>query len=98
MTQQHDDGQVYEHMSMNVSEPSQAICAPVTLAQLVSAMSMFAAERDWGQFHTPRNLLLALVRLACRGGGEVGARRASGAPPWPGSIPRLADQTEGESG
>ncbi len=26
---------------------------------------MFAAERDWEQFHTPRNLLLALV-------GEVG--------------------------
>lgn len=25
----------------------------------------FAAERDWGQFHQPRNLLLALV-------GEVG--------------------------
>ena len=28
--------------------------------------SRFAAERDWEQFHTPRNLLLALVsRPAC---------------------------------
>ena len=27
--------------------------------------SKFAAERDWGQFHSPRNLLLAMV-------GEVG--------------------------
>ena len=28
-------------------------------------LSSFASERDWHKFHTPRNLLLALV-------GEVG--------------------------
>ena len=27
----------------------------------------FAAERDWDQFHTPRNLILALVGEAPRG-------------------------------
>lgn len=37
----------------------------VSLEQLRRAQQMFAAERDWDQFHTPRNLLLALV-------GEVG--------------------------
>ena len=32
-----------------------------TLEGLRAAMAAFAAERDWQQFHTPRNLLLALV-------------------------------------
>ena len=35
------------------------------LATLVSRLREFTADRDWEQFHTPRNLLLALV-------GEVG--------------------------
>jgi dCTP diphosphatase len=35
------------------------------LEQLRSAQAAFASERDWCQFHTPRNLVLALV-------GEVG--------------------------
>ena len=35
------------------------------LGSLRDAVRQFAAERDWDQFHTPRNLLLALV-------GEVG--------------------------
>jgi dCTP diphosphatase len=38
---------------------------PSSLAILVEEIQIFAAERDWEQFHTPRNLLLALV-------GEVG--------------------------
>ena len=37
----------------------------LTLEQLRSQVAAFADERDWNQFHTPRNLLLALV-------GEVG--------------------------
>lgn len=37
----------------------------VSIEQLRRAQQMFAAEREWEQFHTPRNLLLALV-------GEVG--------------------------
>lgn len=34
----------------------------VTLETLRRKMSEFARERDWEQFHSPRNLLLALVR------------------------------------
>eukprot|EP00743_Colponemidia_sp_Colp-15_P006349 GILK01006833.1.p1 GENE.GILK01006833.1~~GILK01006833.1.p1 ORF type:complete len:246 (-),score=34.79 GILK01006833.1:276-983(-) len=41
-------------------------------------MSTFAAERDWNQFHTPRNLLLALV-------GEVG--EVSELFQWKGEVP-----------
>ena len=37
----------------------------VTLESLRADMAAFATERDWGQFHTPRNLVLALT-------GEVG--------------------------
>lgn len=33
----------------------------VSLDQLKQLMSEFAKERDWEQFHSPRNLLLALV-------------------------------------
>ena len=42
-----------------------------SLQQLRSALQQFAAERDWGQYHTPRNLVLALVG-ACKEGGTVG--------------------------
>lgn len=37
----------------------------VTLEQLRNEQAIFAREREWDQFHTPRNLALALV-------GEVG--------------------------
>ncbi len=37
----------------------------VKLEELRLALHKFADDRDWHQFHTPRNLLLALV-------GEVG--------------------------
>jgi dCTP diphosphatase len=37
----------------------------VSLEELRGRMAAFVAERDWHQYHTPRNLLLALV-------GEVG--------------------------
>lgn len=33
----------------------------VTLDELKKKMADFAKERDWDQFHSPRNLLLALV-------------------------------------
>ena len=36
-----------------------------TVRQLQILLAAFAEARDWGQFHTPRNLALALV-------GEVG--------------------------
>lgn len=35
----------------------------VTLEHLRKRMAEFAKERDWDQFHSPRNLLLALVTL-----------------------------------
>lgn len=35
----------------------------VTLEGLRKRMADFAKERDWDQFHSPRNLLLALVKI-----------------------------------
>ncbi|OLF17430.1 hypothetical protein BU204_11610 [Actinophytocola xanthii] len=35
------------------------------IQQLQARLRRFADERDWGQFHTPKNLVLALI-------GEVG--------------------------
>jgi len=51
----------------------------VTLERLRGAMAAFVAERDWEQFHTPRNVLLALV-------GEVG--EVSELFQWRGEVPR----------
>lgn len=36
----------------------------VTLEELRKKMAEFARERDWEQFHSPRNLLLALVNIS----------------------------------
>ena len=33
----------------------------VTLEELKRKMAEFSKERDWDKFHSPRNLLLALV-------------------------------------
>ncbi|XP_057547486.1 uncharacterized protein LOC130826031 [Amaranthus tricolor] len=51
----------------------------VNLDDLQTKMAYFAKERDWDQFHTPRNLLLALV-------GEVG--ELSEIFQWKGEVPR----------
>uniref|UniRef100_A0A0D9W3K5 Uncharacterized protein n=1 Tax=Leersia perrieri TaxID=77586 RepID=A0A0D9W3K5_9ORYZ len=51
----------------------------VTLEMLRKKMSDFARERDWEQFHSPRNLLLALV-------GEVG--ELSEIFQWKGEVPK----------
>ncbi|XP_074320690.1 uncharacterized protein LOC141657380 [Silene latifolia] len=53
--------------------------ATVTLEALKTKMADFARERDWDQFHSPRNLLLALV-------GEVG--ELSEIFQWKGEVPR----------
>lgn len=60
---------------------STAFDEAVTLEDLRARLAAFAAERDWDQFHQPRNLVLALV-------GEVGElaelfqwRGDHGAPP-----------------
>jgi NTP pyrophosphatase (non-canonical NTP hydrolase) len=34
--------------------------ATTTVAQLREAMAQFVKERDWGQFHSPKNLVMAL--------------------------------------
>ncbi|TKY68738.1 dCTP pyrophosphatase 1 [Spatholobus suberectus] len=61
---------------------------PVTLDLLKQKMSEFAKERDWEQFHSPRNLLLALV-------GEVG--ELSEIFQWKGEVPKgLPDWKEEE--
>lgn len=35
--------------------------AQVSLEDVRSRMAAFARERDWDQYHTPRNVLLAMV-------------------------------------
>ncbi|KAJ4847962.1 hypothetical protein Tsubulata_012176 [Turnera subulata] len=60
----------------------------VTLDLLKHKMAEFAKERDWDQFHSPRNLLLALV-------GEVG--ELSEIFQWKGEVPKgLPDWKEEE--
>ncbi|KAF9669488.1 hypothetical protein SADUNF_Sadunf14G0112700 [Salix dunnii] len=51
----------------------------VTLEDLTKRLAEFARERDWDQFHSPRNLLLAMV-------GEVG--ELSEIFQWKGEVPR----------
>ncbi|KAH8972174.1 hypothetical protein BDL97_02G181900 [Sphagnum fallax] len=61
---------------------------PVALTELATLMADFAADREWDQFHSPRNLLLALV-------GEVG--ELSEIFQWKGEVPRgLADWNEAD--
>ncbi|KAL2239253.1 dCTP pyrophosphatase 1-like [Sesamum indicum] len=61
---------------------------PVTLDLLKRKMDDFAKERDWEKFHSPRNLLLALV-------GEVG--ELSEIFQWKGEVPKgLPDWKEEE--
>ncbi|XP_030518003.1 dCTP pyrophosphatase 1 [Rhodamnia argentea] len=60
----------------------------VTLGLLKQKMADFARERNWDQFHSPRNLLLALV-------GEVG--ELSEIFQWKGEVPKgLPDWKEEE--
>ena len=39
--------------------------ADVTLDELAAALRVFAAERYWEQFHTPKNLAMALDQVGC---------------------------------
>ncbi|TVU30064.1 hypothetical protein EJB05_21670 [Eragrostis curvula] len=57
----------------------EAAAAGVSLETLRKRMAEFARERDWEQFHSPRNLLLALV-------GEVG--ELSEIFQWKGEVPK----------
>lgn len=42
-------------------QPAEAPWLPVTLGEIQELQAKFAKDRDWDQFHSPRNLLLALV-------------------------------------
>ncbi|HTT02096.1 MAG TPA: nucleotide pyrophosphohydrolase [Steroidobacteraceae bacterium] len=42
---------------------------PSSLSELAAVLRKFAAERDWDQFHSPKNLAMALVGEA----GELAA-------------------------
>ena len=48
-----------------VPNPGQADQPLLNVADLADALEVFAAERDWAQFHSPKNLVMALT-------GEVG--------------------------
>lgn len=52
-------------MSGSASGP--ATSAAVTLEELTAALRQFAADRSWEQFHTPKNLAMAMAGEA----GEV---------------------------
>jgi hypothetical protein len=43
-------------------ESGHSFDASMTLESLRQNLQSFARERDWEQYHTPRNLALALVR------------------------------------
>ena len=66
---QHRNKQFQEEKKMNNDKNDQqqqelttgTFSPNITLEQLRKSMKAFADERDWNQFHTPRNLLLALV-------------------------------------
>src|SRR5579884_2216811 len=45
-------------------ETSAMTDATTTLADLKAAMARFVAERDWQQFHSPKNLSMALAAEA----------------------------------
>lgn len=49
---------------------------PTSITDLIAALREFAAERDWEQFHTPKNLAMALAGEA----GELLAEFQSLAP------------------
>ncbi|KAJ6809462.1 putative dCTP pyrophosphatase 1 [Iris pallida] len=71
-----------------MGEEGESTTDGVTLEGLRKKMADFAKERDWDQFHSPRNLLLALV-------GEVG--ELSEIFQWKGEVPKgLPDWKEEE--
>ncbi|GLJ26847.1 hypothetical protein SUGI_0524490 [Cryptomeria japonica] len=69
------DGQVSDDDSVTAGPSG----GSVTLKDLREKMAEFARERNWDQFHTPRNLLLALM-------GEVG--ELSEIFQWKGEVPK----------
>ncbi|KAK4756402.1 hypothetical protein SAY87_006529 [Trapa incisa] len=86
MFPQKSDREIGVEEKKMVSEGGEEQC--VTLELLRKKMADFAKEREWGQYHSPRNLLLALV-------GEVG--ELSEIFQWKGEVPKgLPDWKEEE--
>eukprot|EP00301_Raphidiophrys_heterophryoidea_P024480 c7964_g1_i1.p1 GENE.c7964_g1_i1~~c7964_g1_i1.p1 ORF type:complete len:175 (-),score=39.77 c7964_g1_i1:57-581(-) len=54
-----------QHSTQHNTVAHNEFTANLTLEQLRNQLQQFAQEREWGQFHIPRNLVLAMV-------GEVG--------------------------
>ncbi|MGE3241279.1 MAG: nucleotide pyrophosphohydrolase [Pirellulales bacterium] len=48
-------------MSPRDDSPSQATDATTTVAELREVLAQFVAERDWSQFHSPKNVSMALA-------------------------------------
>jgi NTP pyrophosphatase (non-canonical NTP hydrolase) len=48
-------------MSPRDVSPSQATDATTTVAELREVLAQFVAERDWSQFHSPKNVSMALA-------------------------------------
>ncbi|XP_047312381.1 dCTP pyrophosphatase 1-like [Impatiens glandulifera] len=70
------------------SEREKTAAAAVTLEDLRKKMANFALERNWDQYHSPRNLLLAMI-------GEVG--ELSEIFQWKGEVAKgLADWDEAD--
>jgi NTP pyrophosphatase (non-canonical NTP hydrolase) len=46
---------------MAVADESNASRPLVDVTRLADALEQFAVERDWGQFHSPKNLVMALT-------------------------------------
>jgi hypothetical protein len=44
-----------------VKQKEEAAAGDVSLKELSKKLNDFAKERDWEQYHSPRNLLLAMV-------------------------------------
>ncbi|KAK3261685.1 hypothetical protein CYMTET_29423 [Cymbomonas tetramitiformis] len=63
----------------DLNSDSKCCLASLTLDKVTEDLRVFAKARDWDQFHTPRNILLALV-------GEVG--ELSEIFQWKGEVPR----------
>lgn len=50
-------------VAMEEEVKKEAVAVDVSLKQLSKKLDDFAKERNWEQYHNPRNLLLAMVRI-----------------------------------
>jgi hypothetical protein len=53
--------QQYDHLDQQQLRQPGSPFSDIGVEELRQQLDVFAADRNWQQFHTPRNLLLALV-------------------------------------